>query len=136
MALLAFIVAYYARELVPLSPLPPDPPGLFDFYLPTMVVHVISVILAAYFSRLYHQPRAASRFDTAYRILGAVSLAVFLSVAFQTVLFKNSPFETDYPRSLLLYVWFFTVVLMILGRELHNQIVLWLRARGAARVGG
>jgi len=133
MALLAFIVAYYARELVPLSPLPPDPPGLFDFYLPTMVVHVISVILAAYFSRLYHQPRAASRFDTAYRILGAVSLAVFLSVAFQTVLFKNSPFETDYPRSLLLYVWFFTVVLMILGRELHNQIVLWLRARGAAR---
>lgn len=132
-ATLAFVVAYYARDAFPLTPLPPDPPGLLDFYLPTIVLHVVSVMVAAYFSRLYHQPRAASRFDVAYRIIGAVSLAVFLSVAFQTVLFKNSPLETDYPRSLLLYVWFFTVVMVILGREFHHQIVLRLRGRGIAR---
>ncbi|GAB4569340.1 MAG: undecaprenyl-phosphate glucose phosphotransferase [Anaerolineae bacterium] len=132
-ALLAFVVAYYVREVFPLGPLPPDPPGLWDFYLPTIILHVGSVLIAAYFSRLYHQPRAASRFDVAYRILGAVSLAVFMSVAFQTMIFKNSPLETDYPRSLLIYVWFFSVVFIILGRELHNQIVFRLRARGIAR---
>ncbi len=131
--MLAFVVAYYVREWFPLSPLPPEPPGLWDFYLPTIILHVVSVVMTAYFSRLYHQPRAISRVDLVYRITGAVSLAVFLSVALQTVLFKNSPLETDYPRSLLLYVWFFSVVLIILGRELHNQIVFRLRARGSAR---
>jgi exopolysaccharide biosynthesis polyprenyl glycosylphosphotransferase len=133
MVLLAFVVAYYARLFFPLTPLPPDPPGLLDFYLTTMIMHVVSVLLAAYFSRLYHQPRAASRFDVGYRVLGAVSLAVFLSVAFQTVLFKNTPLETDYPRTLLVYVWFISVVFMMAGRELYNQVVFRLRARGIAR---
>jgi exopolysaccharide biosynthesis polyprenyl glycosylphosphotransferase len=133
MAILAFVLAYYARMAFPLTPLPPDPPGLLNFYLPTMISHVLSIMLAAFVSRLYHQPRAASRFDVGYRILGAVSMAVFLSVAFQTVLFKNTPFESDYPRSLLLYVWVMTVVLLIVGRELYNQMVFWLRARGIAR---
>lgn len=132
MAMLAFVVGYTARQAFPLTPLPPDPPGL-DFYIPTIVLHVMSVLLAAYFSRLYHVPRAASRFDIGYRILGTLSLAVFLSVAFQTIIFKNSPLETDYPRTLLVYVWFFSVIMMILGRELHSQIVFRLRARGIGR---
>ncbi len=132
MATLAFLVGYSMRQAFPLTPLPPDPPGL-DFYAPTMVVHVVSIMLSAYFARLYHLPRAASRFDVGYRILGAVSLAVFLSVAFQTVIFKNSPLETDYPRTLLVYVWFFSVALMIAGREVYNQVVYRLRSRGIAR---
>ncbi len=126
------MAAYYVREIFPLTPLPPDPPGL-DFYLPTIGIHVVTILLAAYFSRLYHVPRAASRFDIGYRILGAVSLAVFLSVAFQTLIFKNSSLETDYPRTLLVYVWVFTVLVMIAGREIHSQIVYRLRRRGLAR---
>lgn len=133
MAMLAFVLAYYARLWFPLTPLPPDPPGLIDYYLPTIIVHVASVLIAAYFSRLYHQPRAASRFDVAYRILAAVSLAVFLSVAFQTLLFKNSGFESDYPRTLLVYVWFATVLMLIIGRELYSRLIFRLRARGVGR---
>ncbi len=131
-ALVAFVAAYFVREIFPLTPLPPDPPGL-SFYLPTIVIHVFTILLAAYFSRLYHVPRAASRFDIGYRILGAVSLAVFLSVAFQTLIFKNSSLETDYPRTLLVYVWVFTVAVMLVGREIHSQIVYRLRRRGLAR---
>jgi exopolysaccharide biosynthesis polyprenyl glycosylphosphotransferase len=133
MALASFVIAYYARLIFPLTPLPPEPPGLLDFYLPTLILHVVSVLLACYLSRLYHQPRAASRFDVGYRILGAVSLAVFLSVAFQTILFKNTQFESDYPRTLLVYVWFTTVVLLLVGREMYGQLVGWLRGRGVAR---
>ncbi len=133
MALLAFVLAYYARQIVPLTPLPLNPPGLIEYYMPTLLLHVGFVFLAVYFSRLYHQPRAASRFDVAYRIIGAVSMAVFLSVAFQTVLFKNTPLETDYPRTLLVYVWTFSVILIILGRELYSQALFRLRGRGIAR---
>ncbi len=132
MLTLAFVFGYTMRELVPLSPPPPEPPGL-DYYLPIIAIHLITGLSSAYFARLYHLPRAASRFDVGYRILGAVSLTVFLSVALQMLIFKNTPFERDYPRTLLFYVWFFSVAFMIVGRELHNQLALYLRARGLAR---
>ena len=132
MAALAFVVGYYVRQAFPLTPLPPDPPGL-DYYLPVLVIHVTLVVVAAFLARLYHLPRAASRFDVGYRILATVSLVVFMSVGLQTFIFKNSIFERDYPRTLLVYVWFFSTALMIAGRELHNQMVYRLRARGLAR---
>jgi len=132
MAALAFAVGHAMRELVPLAPLPPDPPGL-EFYLPTIALHLASVLFSMYFARLYHLPRAVSRFDVSYRVLAAVSLGVFLSVAFQAVFLKNTPFETDYPRTLLVYVWSFSVLLVIVGREFHRQVADRLRARGVGR---
>ncbi len=132
MAGLGFGVGYSFRQLFPLTPLPPDTPGL-DYYWPTLVIHVTLILVTAFLARLYHLPRAASRFDIGYRVLGAVSLVVFLSVGFQEFIFKNTPLERDYPRTLLVYVWLFSTVLMIAGRELHNQIVFQLRRRGIAR---
>ncbi len=129
---IGFVLGYIARARLPLPALPVNPPA-FTSYVPMMIVHVLAILLVFYMTRMYHQRRAVSRIDEGYAVAQNVSIGTFLAIAFETLAFKNSAFELDYPRGVIIYAWIFGIGLTILGRELHRQIVIHLRDWGLAR---
>jgi exopolysaccharide biosynthesis polyprenyl glycosylphosphotransferase len=94
---------------------------------------VLAVMLVFYFGRMYHQRRAVSRFDQAYAIAQQVSIGTFLAVAFETLAFKNSALELDYPRGVIIYAWLLGIVLTTMGREAHRLLTIRLRDWGVGR---
>ncbi len=132
MLALAFLLGYIARARLPLPALPVNPPS-FTSYVPMMLVHVTSVLLVFYFARMYHMRRMVSRFDESYAIAQNVSIGTFLAVAIETLAFKNSGFELDYPRGVIIYAWVFGIVLTIAGRGFYRQSLLHLRQVGVGR---
>jgi exopolysaccharide biosynthesis polyprenyl glycosylphosphotransferase len=132
MLIIAFVVGYYARELLPFFPQPESQPDLIR-YVPTMVMQIVTVLVMFYFNRLYHQPRAFSRLDQARNMIAIVTVATLLANGIQEFFFRNTIFDVNYPRSMFFYVWFFSVLLTAIGRETHRSLVLRLRRRGALR---
>lgn len=128
----AFVVGYYAREVLPIFAQPEEQPP-FLFYVPTMILHVSIIMIIMYFSRMYHQRRTFSRFDQWRTILGVVTLGTLVANGSQEFLFRGTFAEVLYPRSMLFYVWFFSTFMIIVGRELNHFIKLRLRARGHGR---
>jgi exopolysaccharide biosynthesis polyprenyl glycosylphosphotransferase len=129
MTALAFVLGYRLRLVIPFPTEPLNVTGFAPF-LPMMLVQVLTINVVFYFNRLYHVPRAVSRVDQFYTIFGAVSVGAVMAVAISSLTFKNSIFELDYPRAMVLYAWFLSVVLITLGREAHRAIWNRLRARG------
>ena len=82
---------------------------------------------------MYHQRRAVSRIDEGYAVAQNVSIGTFLAVAFETLAFKNSALELDYPRGVIIYAWLFGIMLVVAGRELHRQLTIRLRDAGVGR---
>jgi hypothetical protein len=58
--LAAFVVAYHARAVLPIFSSPPEGQPALERYLPTIVIHVSSIIVMFFFSQLYHQRRVYS----------------------------------------------------------------------------
>ena len=131
MLILAFVVSYEAREILPLFPQPEGQPSI-DQYLPTMALHIVTVVTMLYFSRFYHLRRGFSRFDQLRSLVGVVTLGALLANGIQELVFRNTLLDVNYPRSMFFYVWFFSVLLIFLGRELHRYIMVKLRRRGIA----
>lgn len=132
MLVTAFVLGYLARSTLPLLDLPINPPPLTR-YLPMLAIHTITIVVFFYLARMYHMKRAISRVDVFYAIAQNVSIGTFIAVAIETMAFKNSSFDLDYPRGVIVYAWFFSIVLVIAGRELHRQFVVRLRKTGLGR---
>ncbi len=132
MLALAFLLGYVLRARLPLPAVPMNPPS-FSNYVPMMIVHVLSVLVVFYFARMYHQRRAVSRIDEAYAVAQNVSIGTFLAVAFETLAFKNSALELDYPRGVVLYAWLLSIVLVVVGRMLLRFTTIRLREAGIGR---
>ncbi|MCY4073712.1 MAG: undecaprenyl-phosphate glucose phosphotransferase [Chloroflexi bacterium] len=132
MLVTAFILGYEARESLPFFARPQEQPPLANF-VPTIVLHVATIILMFYFSQLYHLKRASSRIDQFRNVLGVVTLGTLLASGIQEFVLQNTAFEAIYPRSLLFYVWFFSMLLTGLGREIHRRIWAFLRRQGVLR---
>ncbi len=131
-AALAFVLAYSVRLSLAL-PEPAVNVGPLSDYLSLLLVFVGSLIVVFFFARLYHLPRAVSRIDELYSVFGAVSISAMMSVALSVLLFKNSGLELDFPRAMVIYAWLLTIVLVIVGRQLHHSMQAQLHARGAGR---
>jgi exopolysaccharide biosynthesis polyprenyl glycosylphosphotransferase len=131
MLMLAFIFGYYAREVLPFFPQPESQPPLGQ-YFPIIVLQVITILALFYFSRMYHQQRSISRFDQIRVIIGVVTLGVLLTNGTQELLFRNSFLDVAFPRSLFFYIWIFSVICAVLGRELHRILQNQARRRGWA----
>ena len=101
----------------------------FDQYLPILALNLGVILLMFYSERLYHQRRTFSRFDMARTIVGVVTLGTVLVSGLQDLFLKNTLFEVDYPRSMFLYVWLYSVLMVVFGRELHRQLTNTLRRR-------
>jgi exopolysaccharide biosynthesis polyprenyl glycosylphosphotransferase len=132
MLALSFALGYVLRARLPLPAVPVNPPP-FSNYVPMMIVHVLAVLIVFYFGRMYHQRRAVSHFDQSYAIAQQVSIGTFLAVAFETLAFKNSAFELDYPRGVIIYAWLLGIVMTTLGREVHRLMTVGLRDWGVGR---
>ncbi len=132
MTALAFVIGYYLRVVLPFPASPAEVTG-FLAYLPMLIVQVLSVLTVFYFNKLYHVARAVSRVDELYTIFGAVSIATMLAVAISALTFKNTIFELDFPRAMILYAWLFGILLVALGREFHRSTWRRLRMRGIGR---
>ena len=128
----AFVVSYEAREFLPFFARPQEQPNAAQ-YLPTIILHTATVIVMFYFAQLYHQKRAVSRIDQLRTVMGVVTLGALLASSIQEFLLQNTSLETAYPRSLLFYVWFFSVVLTVIGREVHRRLWTQLRKHGVVR---
>ena len=132
MLVVAFAVSYEARDFLPFFARPQEQPDPSQ-YLPTIILHTATVIVMAYFSQLYHLKRAFSRIDQLRSVIGVVTLGALLASGMQEFLLQNTSLETAYPRSLLFYVWFFSVVFTVLGREVHRRLWTQLRKRGVVQ---
>jgi FlaA1/EpsC-like NDP-sugar epimerase len=109
----AFAAGYWARRLFPIMPgddAITQTGGGYSALLPTFLLHMVTLLSVFFFAKLYHQKRASSRIDLYVTIVAAVSVGVTLTGGLSTFLFKNSLFDTDYPRQLVLYVWFFSAL--------------------------
>lgn len=132
MLIVAFVVGYEAREVLPFFPRPEEQPAL-SRYLPTILVHTATIVVMFYFSQLYHLKRAFSRIEQLRNVIGVVTFGTLLASGTQEFLLQNTAMEAVYPRSLLFYVWFFSVVLTVVGRELHRRGWNIMRRRGVVR---
>jgi exopolysaccharide biosynthesis polyprenyl glycosylphosphotransferase len=131
--IVGFLVGYLSLEHFPLVPQEPSPPRLsqeLPLLLPTLILHWLCLLAVFFFARLYHQRRALSRIDQTSTIFAAISIGVILTSGLSTFFFKNSLFDIDYPRQLVLYVWLCTLVAIIAEREVHRQLVTSLRRAG------
>ncbi len=132
----AFALGYWARKHFPIVPQEDAATQSgtgFIGLLPTLTLHLATLLSVFFFARLYHQKRALSRIDQTYTIFAAVSVGVTMTSGLATFLFKNSIFDADYPRQLVLYVWAFSLVTALIGRELHRQITTRLHVAGHGR---
>ncbi len=132
MLVLAFALGYVLRARLPLPAVPVNPPPISN-YVPMLVVHVAMTMLVFYFARMYHQRRAASRFDEAYAIAQNVSIGTLLAVAFESLAFKNSALELDYPRGVVVYAWLLGIVLVVVGRMFYRYLTERLHDFGIGR---
>lgn len=130
---LSFVIGYYARARLPIPELPIDNPPPLQDYFPMLIVHTTTILIFFYVTRMYHMTRAINRFDLGVTIAQNVSIGTFVAVAIETMAFKNSGLALDYPRGVIIYAWLFSIVLVAIGRELHRQLVIFVRKQGIGR---
>ncbi len=121
---LAFALAYQLRVSVDWpEPLLNQVP-LAD-YFSLFLTQAFGIITVLFLNRQYYIPRAASRIDQVYYVFISVSVGILIAIAVSTIFFRSDRAIFDYPRTMLVYNWLLTVVLLMLGRFLTN----WLRKR-------
>jgi exopolysaccharide biosynthesis polyprenyl glycosylphosphotransferase len=124
----AFVLAYWLRRTVAIPP--PLNIAPFSDYVAMMVIQLITMVVVYFFSRLYDVKRTMPGLDEFYRIFAATSIGAIATIAFTSFLFKNSTLELDFPRVMVVYAWFLTVVLVTLGRTALILLRNLLRRRG------
>jgi len=130
MLVLALVAGYEARVMLPFFPQPAGQPPIWQ-YVPILALQVGTILSMFYFSRLYHQRHSFSRIDQMRTMVGIVTLGALLTNGMQELFFRNSLLDVSYPRSLFFYNWFFSIVFVVIGRELHRLVQVSFRRRGA-----
>ena len=129
MIVVAFMVAYRLRVIIPWpAALAGETP--LARYSGLIAAQIIGVITAMFFFKLYYLPRAVSRVDQLYSVLAAVTIGTLMAIALSVLVYKNSVFEVDYPRAMIIYAWILTIVFITIGRTAHQFARDRLRDRG------
>jgi exopolysaccharide biosynthesis polyprenyl glycosylphosphotransferase len=125
MMVLAFVFSYYLRLWT--ERLTPAELGSLQGYTSVIVIQVLTLVLAFFFSRLYHRQRGLSHVDEFYSVFVAVSVGTIISVAANSFLIRNGP---DYSRRMIVFSWLLTIVLVTLGRLIYSRLIWSLQSRG------
>jgi exopolysaccharide biosynthesis polyprenyl glycosylphosphotransferase len=132
MVAVAFILAYQLRSTIPWpNELANQAP--LSAYSGLITAQVVGVVILMFIYRQYYIPRAISRVDQFYAIFAAVSIGTMMAVAISVFSFKNSIFEVDFPRAMIIYAWMFSIMLIMLGRIMHQVVRNKLRDRGIGK---
>jgi exopolysaccharide biosynthesis polyprenyl glycosylphosphotransferase len=129
MIIAAFIVAYRLRVLIPWPAELVSTTPITD-YTGLLLAQLVGVVTSLFFFRLYYLPRAVSRVDQFYSVFVAVTLGILIAIAISVLTLKNSVFEVDYPRAMIVYAWVLTIVFITVGRAIHQFVRNRLRDRG------
>lgn len=132
MVAVAFILAYQLRSTIPWPNELANQVAL-SAYSGLIAAQVVGVVILMFIYRQYYIPRAISRVDQFYSIFAAVSIGTMMAVAISVFSFKNSIFEVDFPRAMIIYAWMFSIVLIMLGRISHQVARTILRDRGIGK---
>ncbi|MEP7284548.1 MAG: undecaprenyl-phosphate glucose phosphotransferase [Chloroflexota bacterium] len=132
MLLAAFGLGYLARQYAPLLPVIMNTPR-FTAYTSMMLIHVVTMVVIFFFARMYHQRRTVSRIDLVYTVAASAGIGAIMTSGLTTIFLKGTETLADYPRQMILYVWFFSVLCVTAGREIHRQIAIKARVVGLAR---
>ena len=120
----AFVLAYRLRITIAWpEPLANQVP--LANYTGLFVIQSVIIVTILFLNRQYYIPRSISRIDQVYYVFISVSVGILIAIAVSTIFFRSDRAIFDYPRTMLVYNWLLTVVLLMLGRFLTN----WLRKR-------
>ncbi len=125
----AFILAHRIRVAVEWpEPLVYSYP--LSSYSGLMGLQITAVVTTLFFYKQYYIPRTVSRVDQFYYVVAAVSLGTLLAVAISTFVFKSNQVILDYPRAMLIYAWILGILLLTLGRIVHQIVRRKMRDHG------
>lgn len=119
---LAFFIAYLIRFFMRGEEI-----GPFTNYLAPAAIQAASTVLVFFFNKFYHRRHAALLLDEIYRLVGAVSIATLITVAFISFALRDT---LDYQRSMMVMAWAAALVTITLGRAIHSRIQRGLQRRG------
>ncbi|MBX3057020.1 MAG: undecaprenyl-phosphate glucose phosphotransferase [Anaerolineae bacterium] len=102
-------------------------------YAGLLLLEVSAVVIALFLYKQYYLPRAISRVDQVYSTVTAVTIGTLIAVAISTFIFKGNVIISDYPRAMIVYTWFLTIVLLLIGRLAHQMVRSKLREYGLGR---
>lgn len=129
---LAFALAYQVRVSIDWpEPLANQVP--LAEYFSLFLVQTFGIVTVLFLNRQYYIPRAASRIDQIYYIFISVSVGILIAIALSTIFFRNDQAILDYPRTMLVYNWLLTIILLMLGRFFTNWLRKRLQARGIGK---
>jgi exopolysaccharide biosynthesis polyprenyl glycosylphosphotransferase len=130
-----FVLAYFLRVSID-WPAPWTNQVALVNYTSLIVVQILTIIAVLFANNQYYIPRSISRVDQAFYVLISVSVGMLIAVALVALLFKDSASNQlvlTYPRSMLVYAWVLVIVLLLIGRALHQWIRNRLRDRGIGK---
>lgn len=126
---IAFTLAYIIRSAIP-WPNELVEEAEFTQYWGLMPLLVVCIVATLFFFQQYYIPRAVSRVDQFYAVVAATTLGTMLAVAFAVFIFSN---DFDFPRAMVIYAWFLSIVLIMIGRAIHQTLRVWLQSKGWGR---
>lgn len=122
MGSLAFFAAYLIRLWTRGAEI-----GPFTDYLPLAAIQAGNTLLAFFFNKFYHRRHAALLLDETYRLVGAVTVATLLTIAFISFALRDT---LQYQRSMIVLAWAAGLLTLTLGRAIHGRIQRRLQRRG------
>ena len=122
MSMLAFFIAYLLRKVTIGKDI-----GPFGDYLTLAAIQAVSTVAVFFFYKFYHRRHAALLLDEFYRLVGAVSIATLITVAFITFALRD---QLEFQRGMMLLAWAIELVTITLGRAVHGRLHRSLQRRG------
>ncbi len=122
MAFLAFFIAYLIRTAMRGQEV-----GPFRDHLLPAAIQVVATLTVFFFYKFYHRRHVALLLDEIYRLIGAVSVATLINIAFLSFVLRET---LQYQRSIVALAWACSILLIALGRALHGRLQRLLQRRG------
>ena len=129
---IAFVLAYRLRVSIAWpDPLTNQVP--LSNYAGLFVIQLVTIVTILFLNRQYYIPRSVSRIDQVYYVFVSVSVGMLIALALATITLRNNQAILDYPRAMMVYDWLLTIVLLTVGRILHNWVRKRLQDRGIGK---
>jgi Undecaprenyl-phosphate glucose phosphotransferase len=101
--------------------------GPFMDYFALGTILAVSTVVVFFFYKFYHRRYAALLLDEIYKLVGAVSVAALISVAFITFALRDT---LQFQRAMMLIAWAASLVTITAGRAIHSSVQRALQKRG------